>query len=91
MSDVAHGGVVGIESELLARFALAKQVPTTIELGLQLGQARMALGVGRLALTGLEQALLFGDHLLDSAPQAGVVHATDHSARVLSTRTTRPA
>ena len=35
----------------------------------------MAFSVGPLAFGALEQLLLFGDHFLDSATEAGVVHA----------------
>ena len=41
-AGVADRSVVGIELELLARLALAKQIPTAIELDLELGEPPVA-------------------------------------------------
>jgi hypothetical protein len=51
--------------ELLARLALAKQVPTAIELDLELGEPPVAGVVRAVPLGLLRQPLLLRDQLLD--------------------------
>jgi nucleotide-binding universal stress UspA family protein len=60
--------------KLLARFALAQQVPATVELDLELLETLVPSVVGTPSLGLVEKPLLLGDQGLDPITNARVVH-----------------
>lgn len=71
---VAQRRVVGIQSELLERTALAQQVPVAIQLDPDLLEPLVLGGLEALRPMAAEQRVLLGDELLDVVLDLFVVH-----------------